>query len=74
MCVSFVYIIGSEIPDCRYQSQVTHIFGRNDLLKFGQSELVLVLGQVLSEDLLQVLQVFRGQFGTTSVTRNRGRK
>lgn len=40
----------------------TYVFGRNDLLELSQRELLVVLGQVLPKDLLQVLEVLRRQF------------
>ena len=39
----------------------THVFRRHDLLELGERELLVVLGQVVAEHLLQVLQVLLAQ-------------
>ncbi len=41
----------------------THVFRGDDLLELRQGELLLVLGQVVAEDLLKVLQVLRRKTG-----------
>ena len=51
-----------------------HVFGRDDLFELGEGELLFVLGQVVSEDLLQVLQVLRRQLSQVSENREKGIK
>ena len=45
----------------------THIFRRNDFLKLGQREFLLVLGQIVSEHILEMFEVLWRQFGTIPV-------
>ena len=47
--------------DITFERLKTHVFGGDDLLELGERELLVVLGQVVAEHLLQVLQVLLAQ-------------
>ena len=47
--------------DIIFERLKTHVFRGDDLLELGERELLVVLGQVVAEHLLQVLQVLLAQ-------------
>ena len=48
----------SNSLDQTVQAVYAYVFGRDDLLEFGQCKLILVFGQIFSENFFQVLEVF----------------
>ena len=59
-----------DLRDKLHIGWYTYIFRGHDLLELRQGELVLVFGQVLSEDVLQVLEVFGRQLRPISRRNN----